>query len=136
VDHFKQPTPETQRAAVPEHARSSVLQSDVLPSVQPVAPLFVALSRFTVAQGTTKVKQAFCDRPHLVERASGFVRLDVLSPTELSDEIWLITYWKDETSYRDWHHSHLYHESHQGIPAGLKLVPKSVSIQFFEHIAS
>ena len=96
----------------------------------------VALSRFTVAQMTAEVKQAFRQRPHCVDNAAGFLRMEVLSPCDAPDEIWLITYWKDEPSYRSWHHSHLYKESHQGIPKGLRLVPKSVSIRFFEHIAS
>jgi heme-degrading monooxygenase HmoA len=97
---------------------------------------YVALSRFTVAHMTDAVKQAFQQRPHRVDNAAGFVRMEVLSPCDAPDEIWLITYWKDEPSYRTWHHSHRYKESHQGIPKGLRLVPKSVSIRFFEHVAS
>ena len=97
---------------------------------------FVVLSQFTVARMTEEVKQAFRQRPHRVDNAAGFVRMEVLSPCDTPNEIWLITYWKDESSYRRWHHSHLYQESHQGIPKGLRLVPKSVSIRFFEHVAS
>ncbi len=97
---------------------------------------FVALSRFTVARMTNEVKQAFQQRPHCVENATGFVRMEVLSPCDAPDEIWLITYWDNEASYRTWHRSHLYQESHRGIPKGLRLVPSSVSIRFFEHIAS
>ncbi len=97
---------------------------------------YVALSRFTVAEMTNEVKQAFQQRPHLVDAATGFIRMDVISPFDAPNEIWLITYWKDETSYRTWHRSHLYQESHKGIPKGLKLVPKSVSIRFFEYVAS
>jgi len=97
---------------------------------------FVAVSRFSAAQGIDLVKQAFRGRPHRVDSAAGFVRMDVLSPCDAPNEIWLITYWKDESSYRTWHHSHLYKESHHGIPKGLRLVPKSVSIRFFEHVAS
>ncbi len=97
---------------------------------------FVALSRFTVARMTNEVKQAFQRRPHCVENATGFVRMEVLSPCDAPDEIWLITYWDNEASYRTWHRSHLYQESHRGIPKGLRLVPSSVSIRFFEHIAS
>jgi heme-degrading monooxygenase HmoA len=99
--------------------------------------LFVALSRFVVANGTTEeVKSAFVNRPHLVDSAPGFLRLEVLSPRENPDEIWLLTYWTEETHYRTWHRSHLYHESHKGIPKGLKLVPKSAQIRFFDLVAS
>lgn len=97
---------------------------------------FVALSRFTVTGMSDEVKQAFRQRPHRVDAASGFLRMEVLSPFDAPNEMWLITYWHDEASYRAWHHSHLYKESHQGIPKGLRLVPKSVSIRFFEHVAS
>jgi len=98
---------------------------------------FVALSRFVVANGKTEeVKGAFANRPHLVDSAPGFLRLEVLSPRDNPDEIWLLTYWTEEAQYTTWHRSHQYHESHKGIPKGLKLVPKSAQIRFFEHVAS
>ncbi len=97
----------------------------------------MALSQFTVANGTDaagesnprvspmteQVKQAFLDRPHLVDGEPGFVRMEVISPIDAPDEIWLLTYWTDEESFRTWHRSHLYRDSHQGIPKGLKLDP-------------
>lgn len=105
---------------------------------------FIALSRFTVDLGfdstgashISRVKQAFRDRPHLVEDAPGFRRLEVFTPREDPNEIWLLTFWDDETSYDTWHKSHLYHESHKGIPKGIRLVPRSTKIAFFDHIAS
>lgn len=98
---------------------------------------YAVLSQFVVANGTTQqVKSAFANRPHLVDSAPGFLRLEVLSPHDNPDEIWLITYWTDEAHYMAWHRSHLYHESHKGIPKGLKLVPKSTKIRSFEHVAS
>lgn len=99
--------------------------------------LFVAISKFAVANGMTRaVKQALIDRPHLVDSAEGFIRMDVLSPQESLDEIWLLTYWQDKESYERWHKSHLYRDSHKGIPKGLKLVPSATAIRFFEHITS
>ncbi|HEX2640328.1 MAG TPA: antibiotic biosynthesis monooxygenase [Pyrinomonadaceae bacterium] len=98
---------------------------------------FMALSRFVIANDMSEeVKQAFRDRPHLVDDAPGFIRMDVLSPLDDSQEIWLITYWTDEASFKTWHHGHTYHQSHKGIPKGLKLVPKSVELRCFEHICS
>lgn len=98
---------------------------------------FVALSRFVIKNEMEQdVRRAFIDRPHLVDAAPGFVRMEVLSPQDDCREIWLMTFWTDEESFRTWHHSHLYHESHRGIPKGLKLVPKSVELKFFEHICS
>ena len=98
---------------------------------------FVALSRFVIANDMTEeVKRAFLARPHLVDSAPGYIRMDVLSPLDSPEEIWLVTYWRDEQSFRAWHHSHLYHESHARIPKGLKLVPRSAELRYFEHVAS
>lgn len=98
---------------------------------------FIALSRFTVANGMEEVvKRAFLDRPHLVDGAPGFVRMEVISPVEEPAEIWLLTWWTDEASYREWHRSHHYRDSHRGIPKGLKLEPKSVEVRCFEHVCS
>jgi heme-degrading monooxygenase HmoA len=99
--------------------------------------MFIALSQFTVSNNmTAEVKSAFVQRPHLVDNAPGFIRLEVISPVDNRDEIWLLTYWLDEQSFKSWHQSHLYHDSHKGIPKGLKLVPKSARLRFFEHISS
>jgi heme oxygenase (mycobilin-producing) len=99
--------------------------------------MFVVLSKFVVANGMSmQVKRAFAERPHLVDSALGFLRLDVMSPADNRDEIWLLTYWEDESSYSNWHRGHLYRESHKLIPEGLKLVPKSSQIRYFEHVCS
>jgi len=98
--------------------------------------MFVALSRFTIRNDmTAQVREAFRHRPHLVEQAPGFLRMEVMSPIDAPKEVWLVTWWRDEGSYRAWHRGHTYHESHAGIPKGLKLVPKSASITLFEVFA-
>jgi len=102
-----------------------------------VAVTFVALSKFVIANDmTAEVKEAFRQRPHLVDDQPGFVRMEVLSPVERPQEIWLITFWTDAASFKIWHHSHLYHQSHKGIPKGLKLVPGEQEIRHFEHVSS
>lgn len=102
-----------------------------------VACQFVALSRFTVANGMeAEVRRAFVERPHLVDGASGFVRLEVLAPVDDPREIWLLTYWSDEASFQAWHRGHLHKEAHKGIPRGLKLVPGQTEIRCFEHVCS
>jgi heme oxygenase (mycobilin-producing) len=99
--------------------------------------MFIAVSQFTIANDKTdEVKQAFRDRPHLVEQVEGFVRMEVFSPRETPAEIWLVTYWDSEDSFNVWHHSHLYRESHKGIPKGLKLVPQSARLRFFDSVCS
>ena len=99
-------------------------------------PEFVAMSRFVIANGMeAEVKAAFRARPQLVDSASGFLRLDVLSPLEAPGEIWIMTYWTDAESYRAWHRSHVYHDSHQGIPKGLKLIPGAQKVSELEYVS-
>jgi len=98
--------------------------------------MFVALSRFTIRNDmAAEVRAAFSARPHLVDKSQGFLGMQVMSPIENPAEFWLITRWTDEQSYRTWHSSHAYHESHSGIPKGLKLVPKSAEIRMFNLFA-
>ena len=99
--------------------------------------MVLVLSKFKVANGMTpEVKQAFLNRPHEVEGVAGFIRLDVVSPCGQPDEIWLLTYWRELSSYEQWHKSPAHHESHQGIPRGLKLDASSTQVRVFEHICS
>ena len=99
--------------------------------------MFLAISQFVVANSQIElVKEAFRNRPHLVESAPGFVGMHVVSPREEPSAIWLMTFWADEQNYRAWHRSHAYHMSHAGIPKGLKLVPGRTRIMFFDHVTS
>jgi heme-degrading monooxygenase HmoA len=98
---------------------------------------FVSLSKFVVGNDKiAEVKEAFRQRPHLVDGQPGFVRMEVISPIDRPEEIWLITYWTGADSFRLWHRSHLYQESHKGIPKDLKLVPGQMEMRQFEHICS
>lgn len=107
--------------------------------LSPISPSggFAVVSQFTVANSMTEtVKTAFRQRLRQVEHAPGFVRLDVLSPLDCPDEIWLLTFWRDEASFQSWYRSHDYHQAHKGIPKGLKLVPGRTLIRHFEHVCS
>jgi heme-degrading monooxygenase HmoA len=98
----------------------------------PMPAAFVALSRFTVANGMEEeVKDAFRARPHRVDHAPGFVRMEVLCPFDRPQEIWLVTHWRCAGDYHAWHHGHGYRESHGGIPKGLKLVGRETCIREF-----
>jgi heme-degrading monooxygenase HmoA len=98
--------------------------------------VFVVISRFTIANDmVSSVREAFKNRPHLVDGEPGFVRMEVMSPADKPEEVGLTTFWQDEPSFRVWHKSHAYHESHKGMPKGLKLVPESTEIRYFELFA-
>jgi heme-degrading monooxygenase HmoA len=101
------------------------------------APTYVSISRFRVANGMEgDVAEAFRARPHFVDDAPGFLRMDVLSPADDTAEFWLVTYWSDEESFRVWHRSHQYRDSHSYIPKGLKLDPSATELRSFHYVAS
>jgi heme oxygenase (mycobilin-producing) len=63
--------------------------------------MFIALSRFTIANGKSDdVRTAFRQRPHLVDHAPGFISMEVMSPLDNQAEVWLVTRWRDQQSYR------------------------------------
>lgn len=96
--------------------------------------MFVAISRFIVANDMNEeVKEAFLQRPHLVDHAPGFVRMEVLNAHDKRSEFWLLTYWTDEQCFHEWHRNHR-RESHMLMPKGLKLVPGSAEVRYFQHI--
>ena len=98
--------------------------------------MIVALSRFTIANDmANEVRDAFRKRPHLVDGAPGFLGMEVMSPVGATAEIWLVTRWDDEQSYRNWHRGHEYHDSHKNIPKGLKLVRGSAEVRLFKVFA-
>ncbi len=97
--------------------------------------MFIAMSRFTVTPGMeTAVERAFQNRPHLVDTAAGFLRMQVLRPTANPCEFALITEWRDADAYHTWYRGHAYKDSHALIPEGLKLEPDSTRIETFERL--
>ncbi|MEF8722066.1 antibiotic biosynthesis monooxygenase family protein [Candidatus Accumulibacter phosphatis] len=98
--------------------------------------MFVALSRFAVANAMEEaVRAAFVARPHRVDAVAGFVRMEVLLPQGHPEEFWLMTWGLGEGAFDAWHHSHAYHDSHGGMPKGLKLIPGRTEIRRRQRIA-
>lgn len=84
--------------------------------------LVTVISRFRVSNGLKEeVRQAFINRPGLVEKAPGFCGLEVLTDVSDSAVFMLLTRWTDQESYQSWHRSNAHHQSHKFIPKGLKL---------------
>lgn len=99
--------------------------------------MITVISRFTIAnEMDAEVKEAFKNRPHIVDDAEGFVKMEVISPLDKPKEIWLMTWWQNRDFFETWHHSHKYKDAHADIPKGLKLVPRSSEIIYFEHVCS
>jgi heme-degrading monooxygenase HmoA len=98
--------------------------------------MIIALSRFTIANDMiAEVRAAFRDRPHQVDRAPGFLGMEVMSPIDNASEIWLLTRWSDQYSFDKWHNGPEYRLSHEGIPKGLKLVPGSTEVLLLDVFA-
>lgn len=113
---------------------SSPTASATLPRA-PAPASFIALSRFVVANAMeAEVKAAFRARPHRVDHAAGFVRMEVLRPLDRPQEIWLVTHRRCADDYRTWHRGHDYRESHCGIPKGVKLVGRETCVREFETV--
>jgi heme-degrading monooxygenase HmoA len=86
--------------------------------------MILAVSRFRVANGMgPAVTWAFRDRPHLVDRAAGFLGMEVFTDSAEPSVYYLVTRWTDAESFRRWHRSDDHRASHAGIPKGLKLDP-------------
>jgi diguanylate cyclase (GGDEF)-like protein len=84
--------------------------------------MVTVISRFRVRNGLEEeVRQAFLNRPGLVEKAPGFCGFDVLTDSSDSSVFLLVTRWTDEKSFRVWHRSEAHHLSHKLMPRGLKL---------------
>lgn len=101
--------------------------------------MFTVISKFAVEDkdnSIEEVRQAFRQRPRKVDNTAGFIRLDVLNHEDKPEEFWLITYWENEESFNRWYRSHMYSESHSGIPDGLKLIKDSTELIYFRHISS
>jgi heme-degrading monooxygenase HmoA len=84
--------------------------------------MILAASRFRVTNGLEAVvRNAFLDRPHLVDQVAGFLGMEVLTDSADTAVFYLMTRWTDAASFRTWHASDAHRLSHQGIPRGLKL---------------
>lgn len=98
--------------------------------------MFVAMSRFAVANGMAgEVADAFRGRPHLVDQAPGFRRMEVLCPVDRPEEFLLITHWDAREHFERWHRGHHYRDAHAGIPKGLKLIPEETELRFFDVVS-
>jgi hypothetical protein len=84
----------------------------------------------------SEVREAFLDRPRLVENMIGFRGIEVLTDASDSSIFLLLTRWVDENSFRVWHRSEAHHQSHASIPRGLKLDAAFTSLTIGNSIAN
>ena len=95
--------------------------------------MVLIISTFKVANGMdAAVRQAFLDRPGLVDDAPGFLGMEVLTDHQDASIFHLVTRWTDEASFQTWHTGPLHKLAHRGIPKGLKLDASHTAIRKFD----
>ena len=98
--------------------------------------MILAFSRFRVANELgNAVREAFLNRPGLVDKVPGFLGLEAFTDTEDAAVFYLITRWTDVESFRRWHGGPDHRQSHEGIPKGLKLDPSFTLVRTLERIS-
>ena len=98
--------------------------------------MVVALSRFRVANGCeSAVRDAFLNRPGLVDDAPGFLGLEAFTETGDPALFYLVTRWTDAESFHRWHSSPDHKHAHQGIPKGLKLDASFTMLRTLDRIS-
>jgi heme oxygenase (mycobilin-producing) len=98
--------------------------------------MYLAVSSFSVMNDLgDSVREAFLSRPHLVDNAAGFIRMEVANPNENPNEFWLFTWWEKEINFQDWYSSHAFQDSHNAMPKSLKLLPNKPVIMGFNIVA-
>jgi heme-degrading monooxygenase HmoA len=98
--------------------------------------MILGMSRFKVANGLEReVKEAFLNRPHLVDHVPGFLGMETFTEEKDPTAFYLLTRWTDAVSFRSWHSSPAHHQSHRGIPKGLKLDPTFTKVVVLDRLA-
>jgi len=80
---------------------------------------FVTVSGIAVpAAGAAALELAMRDRLHAVDRRPGFGGLQVWRPVRAGDPYRMVTWWKDEETFREYMRSTAHDASHARTPAG------------------
>lgn len=99
--------------------------------------MIAAISRFRVANGLEQsVRDAFLNRPHLVDTAPGFLGMETFTMASDQAAFYLVTRWTDAASFHAWHRSEAHHQSHKGIPRGIKLDKSFTEVVVLERISA
>jgi heme-degrading monooxygenase HmoA len=97
--------------------------------------MIIAMSRFRVKNHREQdVRQAFLDRPRLVDDQAGFLGLEVFEDQADRTMFYLVTRWSDAASFRTWHSSQEHKRSHELMPKGLKLDSAFTELRVLERV--
>ena len=77
--------------------------------------MFVMMNRMTVPQEKREVfEQMFLSRAKAVDRRPGFLKAEILRPTE-GNEYVVMTHWESESAFNGWVGSEEYREGHKRV---------------------
>lgn len=97
--------------------------------------MIIAMSRFRVKDHREQdVRQAFLDRPRLVDSRPGFLGLEVFQDQADDAIFYLVTRWCDVASFKTWHSSQAHKDSHELMPKGLKLDSAFTELRILDRI--
>lgn len=90
--------------------------------------------RLKTIEQIESVREAFHNRPKLVDKVSGFLRMAVYTSKNDPYEFRLLTYWESERDFQNWFRCHQFQDSHSLIPKGLQLDPGSAEVKIFDFL--
>jgi heme-degrading monooxygenase HmoA len=93
------------------------------------------MSRFRVLHHREQdVRQAFLNRPGLVDGQAGFLGLEVFQDHTDCAVFYLVTRWSDVPAFQSWHSSHAHKASHEMMPKGLKLDSAFTELRILDRV--
>ena len=94
--------------------------------------MYVSLSRLRVAPARADdLVSAFRRRAHLVDDADGFVDLEVWRSDRQTDEVIMVSRWRDRASFQRYMKSEAHAVSHGRIPSDLQ---GAIKLERLEHL--
>jgi heme-degrading monooxygenase HmoA len=99
--------------------------------------MIIAMSRFRVKDHREQdVRQAFLNRPHLVDDHAGFLGMEVFQDHTDAAIFYLVTRWNDLSSFQTWHSGPAHQRSHAFMPKGLKLDSAFTELRILDRLES
>ena len=96
--------------------------------------MYVSMSRLRVpAEEAPRLVDAFRRRAHLVDRADGFVDLEVWQSDREPGEIIMVSRWRDRAAFKAYMRSEAHRISHDRIDPELQ---RAIKLERLEHLST
>lgn len=60
-----------------------------------------------------RFEELFGSRAHAIDKMPGFINMHVLKPVRPGDEYLIVSYWENESAFKDWTKSEAFIEGHK-----------------------